>query len=130
MFGRAFEMAQLAFPLTLEPSCEWFTSAEIPGPYPEYPQGWGGVNAAGYQNPDFDQACQAGRTTLPEAAQYRQANFQAQAIFARDLPVIPLYLRLNVLAARPGLCGLRLDASTVSALWNVETWNEGVNCRR
>ena len=130
VFGRAFEMAQLAFPLTLEPSCEWFTRAEIPGPYPEYPQGWGGVNAAGYQNPDFDQACQATRTSLSEAAQYQQAHFQAQVIFASDLPVIPLYLRLNVLAARSGLCGLRLDASTTSALWNVETWTEGVNCGR
>jgi peptide/nickel transport system substrate-binding protein len=130
VFGRAFEMAQLAFPLTLEPSCEWFTSAEIPGPYPEYPLGWGGVNATGYQNPDFDQACQAARTSLAEAAQYQQAHFQAQAIFASDLPVIPLYLRLNVLAVRSGLCGVHLDASTVSALWNVETWTEGVNCGR
>jgi len=130
VFGRAFEMAQLAFPTTLEPSCEWFTSAEIPGPYPEYPQGWGGVNAAGYYNPDFDQACRAARTSLAEAAQYQQAHFQAQAIFASDLPVIPLYLRLNVLAARPGLCGFRLDASSVSVLWNVETWSEGVNCGR
>jgi peptide/nickel transport system substrate-binding protein len=130
VFGRAFEMAQLAFPITLEPSCEWFTSAEIPGPYPDYPQGWGGVNAAGYHNPDFDQACQTARTSLAEAAQYRQAHFQAQVIFAIDLPVIPLYLRLNVLAAQSSLCGLRLDASSVSALWNVETWTEGANCGR
>jgi peptide/nickel transport system substrate-binding protein len=130
VFGRAFEMAELAFPITLEPSCEWFTSAEIPGPYPEYPQGWGGANASGYRNPEFDRACQTARTSLPESAQYQQAHFQAQAIFASDLPVIPLYLRLNVLVRRPGLCGLRLDASTVSALWNVETWSEGVNCGR
>jgi peptide/nickel transport system substrate-binding protein len=130
VFGRAFEMAQLAFPITLEPSCEWFTSAEIPGPYPEYPHGWGGTNAAGYRNADFDQACQAARSSLPESAQYRQAHFQAQAIFAADLPVIPLYLRLNVLAWRPGLCGVQMDASTVNVLWNLETWSESTNCGR
>ena len=130
VFGRAFEMAQLAFPLTRQPACELFTSAEIPGPYPEYPQGWGGVNASGYRSADFDQACQAARTSLPGSDQYQQAHFQAQVIFAADLPVIPLYLRLNVLAARPGLCGVQLDASTVSALWNVETWSEGINCGR
>jgi peptide/nickel transport system substrate-binding protein len=130
VFGRTFDLAQLAMPFALEPSCELFTSAEIPGPYPDYPQGWGGVNAAGYQNPDFDQACQAARTSLPESALHQQAHFRAQAIFANDLPVIPLYLRLNVLAARPGLCGIQLDASTTNALWNLETWVEGENCGR
>jgi len=130
VFGRAFDLAQLAMPFALEPSCELFTSVEIPGPYPEYPQGWGGVNAAGYHNLDFDQACQAARTSLPESALHQQAHFAAQAIFANDLPVIPLYMRLNVLAARPGLCGVMLDASTTNALWNLETWGEGDNCRR
>ena len=130
VFGRAFEMAQLAFPLTLQPACELFTSAEIPGPYPEYPLGWGGANAAGYHNPDFDQACQTARSTLAGSDQHQQAHFRAQAIFASDLPAIPLYLRLNVLARRPGLCGLSLDFSTTSALWNVETWSEGANCGR
>lgn len=129
VFGRAFDLAQLAMPLTLEPSCELFISAEIPGPYPEYPQGWGGANAAGYSNPDFDQACQAARTSLPESAQHRQEHFRAQAIFANDLPAIPLYLRLNVLASRPGLCGVKLDASTTSALWNLGTWTEGAGCK-
>lgn len=130
VFGRAFDLAQLAMPLALEPSCELFTSAEIPGPYPEYPLGWGGSNAAGYRNPDFDQACQTARTSLAESPLHQQAHFRAQAIFASDLPVIPLYLRLNVLAARPGLCGVRLDASTTNALWNLETWVEGVDCGR
>jgi len=130
VFGRAFDMAQLALPLALQPSCELFTSGEIPGPYPEYPQGWGGANAAGYHNPEFDQACQTARNSMAGSAQYQQAQFQAQAIFASDLPVIPLYLRLNVLAARPGLCGLRLDGSTGNTLWNLETWVEGVNCGR
>jgi len=130
VFGRAFELAQLAVPFALEPSCELFTSAEIPGPYPEYPQGWGGANAAGYQNPDYDQACQAARTSLAESTQHQQAHYQAQVLFASDLPVIPLYLRLNVLAARPGLCGVKLDASISSDLWNLETWFEGANCGR
>jgi peptide/nickel transport system substrate-binding protein len=128
VFGRQFDLAQLAIPFTRQPSCELFTSAEIPGPYPEYPLGWGGANAAGYQNPDFDQACQAARTSLPELPLHQQAHFRAQAIFARDLPVIPLYLRLNVLAARPDLCGVKVDASSASALWNMETWFQGDRC--
>jgi peptide/nickel transport system substrate-binding protein len=105
-----------------------FTSPEIPGPYPEYPLGWGGANATGYHNPEFDQACQTARNSLDE--QNRAAHFQAQAIFASDLPAIPLYLRMNVLAARPGLCGVSLEASTVSALWNLEIWVEDGSCSR
>jgi peptide/nickel transport system substrate-binding protein len=128
VFGRKFELAQLAIPVVLQPSCELFTSAEIPGPYPEYPQGWGGANASGYQNPEFDQACQAALTSLDE--QNRMAHLQAQDIFARDLPAIPLYQRLNVLAARADLCGINLDASTVNALWNLETWVFDGSCDR
>ncbi len=130
VFGRSFDMAQMAVPVALQPSCELFTGAEIPGPYPEYPLGWGGVNASGYRNPEFDRACQEMHNSLVESDQYRQAISQAQAIFAADLPVIPLYLRLNVLAARPSLCGIQVDASTTSVLWNIETWNDGSNCGR
>ena len=102
--------------------------AEIPGPYPQSPKGWGGANASGYSNPAFDQACQQALSSLPDDAGYKEAQSQAQEIFAEDLPAIPLYLRLDLVATRPDMCGVTLDPSAESALWNLEAFNYGASC--
>jgi len=129
VFGRQFDMAQFAWVTGLEPPCFLFTSAEIPGPYPEFPKGWGGANASGYSNPAFDQACQTARTTLPDFPAYQEAHRVAQLIFAEDVPVIPLYLHLKQVAIRPDMCGLRVDPSTDSVLWNLEVLDYGADCQ-
>jgi peptide/nickel transport system substrate-binding protein len=128
VFGRKFDMAQFALPLALEPSCTLYVSGEIPGPYPEFPKGWGGANVSGYQNSAFDLACQAARFSLPDTPQHQQAHFQAQAIFAEDLPVLPLYLRPQVFVTRPDFCGVEPDPSSSSVLWNLEQWDYGKEC--
>ena len=43
---------------------------------------------------------------MPE---HRQAHYLAQAIFTEDLPALPLYQRLKLVAARPDFCGLALE---------------------
>jgi ABC-type transport system substrate-binding protein len=121
-------MAQFAWTNSLEPPCFLYTSDEIPGPYPDYPKGWGGANASGYSNPEFDQACQLARTTLPDRPEHAQAHRRAQEIFADDLPAIPLYLHLKYAATRPDMCGLILDPSASSALWNLEDFDYGPAC--
>jgi len=130
VFGRQFDMAQFALPLTLEPSCTLYVSGEIPGPYPEFPKGWGGANVSGYQSSAFDLACQAARFSLPDTPQHQQAHFQAQAIFAEDLPVLPLYLRPQVFVARLDFCGVETDPSASSVLWNLEQWDYGTGCEK
>ena len=52
----------------MEPACFLYTSEEIPGPYPQYPKGWGGANASGYSNLQFDLACRQALNSLPDAA--------------------------------------------------------------
>jgi peptide/nickel transport system substrate-binding protein len=128
LFGRNFDMAQFAWTNSLEPPCFLFTSTQIPGPYPDYPNGWGGGNAAGYNNPDFDAACDRARNTLPGAAGYVESQQQAQLLFAEDLPVLPLYIAPRQAASRPDFCGLVIDPSADSILWNLESFDYGEGC--
>lgn len=128
LFGRNFSLAQFGWASSLQPACYLYTSQEIPGPYPQYPRGWGGANLSGYSNPEFDRACQQARLTLPEMPEHRNAHFLAQSIFAEELPALPLYQRLKLVAARPDFCGLAIDSSTESALWNLESLDYDQDC--
>ncbi len=126
VFGRNFSLVQYGWISALEPPCFLYMTQEIPGSYPAYPKGWGGANAAGYSNAEFDRACQQAQTTLPDSPEHRAAHFQAQAIFSQDLPALPLYQRLKLVATRPELCGVTVDPSSETALWNLESF--GVGC--
>jgi peptide/nickel transport system substrate-binding protein len=122
IFGRNFSLAQFGWVTATEPPCFLYATSEIPGPYPAFPKGWGGANVSGYSNPAFDQACQAAQSALPGSPEYVQAQAQAQALFAEDLPALPLYLHLKMVAMRPDLCDVRLEPVADSALWNLESF--------
>jgi peptide/nickel transport system substrate-binding protein len=125
LFGRQFDLAEYAIGVNnLEPQCGWFTTSEIPSAS----NNWIGTNISGYENPDFDNACDQALESLPGEARYT-SHQEAQAIFAVELPSIPLYLRLKVAAARPDFCGFSLDPSSSSALADIETFNYGIECR-
>lgn len=128
IFGRKFDMAQFAWSSSLEPPCFLYASDEVPGPYPEHAKGWGGANASGYSNPEYDQSCQKARYSLPDMPDHADAHRQAQTIFAEDLPVIPLYLHVDQLATRADMCGVIMDPSARSSLWNLEAFDYGPNC--
>jgi peptide/nickel transport system substrate-binding protein len=130
IFGRNFDMAQFGWTSSIEPPCFLYTSNEIPGPYPDHLRGWGGANASGFSNPDFDQACLIARFSLPDSQEYGEVHRRAQEIFAEELPAIPLYLRVKVAAMRTDLCGAVPDPSAASALWNLEAFNYGEACNR
>jgi peptide/nickel transport system substrate-binding protein len=128
IFGRNFHLAQFGWVSPLEPPCRLYTSAEIPGPYPDFSKGWGGANASGYSNPEFDRLCQAALTALPGSPERLAAHQAAQAIFAEDLPALPLYARLKLAVTRPDFCGADLDPSSESPLWNLERFDYGEAC--
>ncbi|HLA99029.1 MAG TPA: ABC transporter substrate-binding protein [Anaerolineales bacterium] len=129
IFGRQFDMAQFAWVASLEPPCSLYTSAEIPGPYPEFPKGWGGGNASGYSSAEFDQACQSAQQRFWDQPEYALAQQQAQLVFSQDLPALPLYAHLGLVVSRPDFCGLSLDPSTPSALWSLEAFDYGPSCQ-
>jgi peptide/nickel transport system substrate-binding protein len=129
VFGRAFDLAQLAWATALEPPCSLYLSGEIPGPYPDYPLGWGGVNASGYSNAAYDQACLDATYALPDLPQYSQQHVQAEAIFADDLPALPLYWHYRLVVGRPDLCGLPQKVVTDSIFSDLELFNYGEGCQ-
>ncbi len=124
LFGRHFDLAEYAIGVdSLEPQCSWFTSSQIPNEANH----WAGTNVTGYEDPNFDAACQKSLQTVPTDPEYA-FHQEAQAIFATELPAIPLYLRLRVAATRPDFCGFTLDASSASALADIEAFDYGKAC--
>ena len=125
LFGRQFDLAQYAMGVnSLEPQCSWFTSTQIPNAENR----WVGTNVSGYENLVFDAACLKALQTVSTDPEYA-FHQEAQAIFAADIPSIPLYLRLKVAAARPDFCGFTLDPSSSSALADIETFDYGPACQ-
>lgn len=121
LFGRQFDLAAFAMGSTgVETSCEWFTSSEVPNDA----NVWVGTNVGGYANPAFDAVCRTALQSFPDETSHADAYAQAQSIFADELPVIPLYWRLKVAAARTGLCGLSLDPTMTGLLWNIEVMDD------
>jgi len=129
VFGRAFDLAQFAWMTAVEPPCSLYLTNEIPGPYPDYALGWGGVNASGYSNPAYDQACLDAIYSLPDMSQHQQKHAEAQVIFAEDLPALPLYWHYRVIVGRPDLCGIPQQAVTDSVFLDLELFNYGEGCR-
>ena len=125
LFGRQFDLAEYAIGVNnLEPQCNWFTTAQIP----TLANNWVGTNISGYKNPAFDTACQQALQALPDDPAYT-SHQQAQAIFASELPSIPLYLRLKVAATRADFCGLTLDPSSTYALADIASFDYGTACK-
>jgi peptide/nickel transport system substrate-binding protein len=129
VFGRKFSLAQFAWPVTTSPACSLYSTQEIPGPYPQYPKGWGGANDTGYSNPQYDQACQAATNSLPDTPEFLAAAQQAQAIFAEDLPVLPLYLQSGWVVTRPDFCGLQPGPANADVYQNTESFDFGEGCK-
>jgi len=124
LFGRQFDLAEYAIGVnSLEPQCGWFTSPQIPTDANH----WVGTNISGYKNPTFDAACQQALQSLPDDPEYA-LHQEAQAIFASEIPSIPLYLRLKVAAARSDFCGFSLDPSSSYPLANIEEFDYGDSC--
>lgn len=126
LFGRRFDLAEFAMGSAgFVPPCEWFSSPEVPAAANR----WVGTNVSGYGSQEYDEACQAARQSLPDEAAHAEAYGRAQSLFAADLPVIPLYWRVRVAAARPEVCNFSLDPTAAGALWNVENFDSGDGCQ-
>lgn len=136
IFGRQFDLVQFAWLIGVEPPCDlWITDA-VPGPPGDtwtsiltgesgltFPYGWGGWNNTGYHNPAYDAACKQGLASLPGQSTYITAYQEAQRIFAEDLPVIPLYLRIKIAVTGTDITGMQLDPTANSEFWNIEAFD-------
>jgi peptide/nickel transport system substrate-binding protein len=129
LFGRRYDLGEFAWLTGVEPACDLYLSTLIPGPEGEpieghynpdatYP-GWGGQNNAGFISEEYDAACNRALGSLPGTEDYEEGHLEAQRIFSREVPIIPLFLRLKVAAARPGVQNFVVDSTQNSEMFNI-----------
>jgi peptide/nickel transport system substrate-binding protein len=132
LFGRKFDLGQFAWLTGVEPPCDLYMTEYLSGP-PESVNpltgknynSFGDSNETGYSNADYDAVCKAAKQALPGQPAYDENHLQAQILFAEDLPVVPLFLRLKLAAARPDMCGFIMDPTANSEMWNIEAFDYG-----
>lgn len=124
LFGRKFDMAQIAWQAGPKNPCDMFMSSQIPSSKNQ----WMGINLGGYANPAFDAACTTALATAPDSAGYAENNAAVQKLFSDELPAIPIYFHLKIAASRPDFCGLDMDVSSRSALRAIESFDIGQSC--
>ncbi len=115
LFGTRFDLGEFAWLTGIEPSCDLYLSSQIP----TAENGWAGQNEAGFINEEYDAACLKAIGNLPGTAEYSEGHAEAQRIFSEQLPVLPLFLRLKVAAARPEVLNFGVDPTENSELYNI-----------
>ena len=99
----------------------WVTSPDPAGFVPTW--GCGGES-------NYMQYCNRAATRMLEASNSelnpgkRAALFQkADALFANDIPTIPMYSRPNPLIWKSGIVGMKNNASLTGFAWNAQDWH-------
>ena len=121
IFGRSFDLAELAWSTGRVPPCFLFTSTEIPSERNKWlGTQFGGVNITGWANDDYDLACEQALSAGLDEELLRSTNQRMQEILMEELPVLPLFFHVKAMVSRPDLCGLDLDVTARSALRDIE----------
>lgn len=137
IFGRRFDLAQFAWSASDQSACQLWTGRQVPGD-PNlvddegnalFPYGWGGVNAGGFRDSEYDRLCDAAINALPGEPGYVETHQAMQSYFASQLPVVPLYQQVSLALSRADMCGFSLDPASISDLWNIENFNHGSGCQ-
>jgi peptide/nickel transport system substrate-binding protein len=116
LFGRHFDLGEFAWLTGVEPPCALYLTSE----WPSEESGWAGQNDPGFTDTEYDRVCNAALQSLPGTAAYTDNHLKAQELFAEHLPVVPLFLRLKIAAARPEVEGFKMDPTCNTELFNVE----------
>ncbi|MFW6115740.1 MAG: peptide ABC transporter substrate-binding protein [Chloroflexota bacterium] len=119
VFGRQFDLALFSWLNGLDAPCQLYLSTQIPNE----DNWWATSNNPGYHNEVYDQACYAALTALYGTEAHQRNHREAQAIFSRDLPVLPLYFVPRLLVVSPRVTGVTLDPSQQTPFWNIESFD-------
>ncbi len=122
LFGRNFDLVQWGRQAA---DCTLYTSEQIPS----RANNWLGFNVSGYSDAEFDAACRQAVRTRSDHPAYRQRHQDVQRLFVNQAPSVPLYFRLKMAVSRPDFCGMEMDVTARSALWNIEEFDYGDACR-
>lgn len=114
-FGGHVDMVVWSWFTWVTPPCDLFASWEVPSAaFPE------GSNASGFSDASYDAACRAVLYSPGAEGGSAGAAALTQQVFRSDLPALPLVVLPRVVVVRASVCGLTLDPSPASLLWNLE----------
>ena len=119
VFGRQFDLALFSWLNGLSAPCGLYLSSEVP----QQNNWWATSNNPGYESEAYDRACRSGLEAVYGTEAYVERHREAQAIFSRDLPVLPLYFVPKLLALSPEVRGVTLDPSQQTSFWNIEAFD-------
>ncbi len=108
IFGRKFDAAVFAWLLPGEPACHLYMEKTRED-----------VNVTGWSDGAFDNACKNGRQSFTNSDSYNAAHQEAMAIYADNLPSIPLFSRLRIAAITPRVQNFTLNSTQTAPLWNI-----------
>ena len=141
LFGRQFDMGQYAWRTGIKSPCDLYQSNLTPGPAGEEwtsildgttrtfsLNGWFAQNNPGFADEEYDRACNIALGSLPGQPEYEAAHLEAQRIFAEQLPIVPLFPRINLAATRPDMCGFSMNPTANNEFWNIEEFDYGEGC--
>jgi peptide/nickel transport system substrate-binding protein len=117
LFGRRFDLGEFAWLTGVQPPVGLYYCTEIPAEE----NSWAGQNQTGWCNPEYDRIGKQAENTLSRDESLPMYS-EAQAIFSDELPVIPLFARVKVMATNPNLVNFMPNATVNSETWNIETW--------
>ncbi|MBN1266836.1 MAG: hypothetical protein JXA25_15175 [Anaerolineales bacterium] len=123
VFSRTFSAVVWAWPVFSSPPCEMYESGQIPSDTSRY-----GINASGFTNSGFDQACGTVQLSLADSSKAVEAAAATEQLLAEEIPGLPLFERPRVAAYATDICGVDVNPSAFSVLWNLEELHRGDDC--
>jgi peptide/nickel transport system substrate-binding protein len=125
LFGRNFDMAEFFWEAGARPACAAYLSGQIPSAQNQ----WIGANVTGWSSAAFDAACNAALWARPDQPDYAARIQAAEKAYADELPSVPLFFQIHLAIARPDMCGVELDPTARSLVWNLEQLDYGKDCK-
>jgi peptide/nickel transport system substrate-binding protein len=117
LFQRQFDIALFGWTASPDPGgLLLWSCAAIPSPDNNFT----GDNFTGWCKRDANRAIREAVTSL-DFAQRKAAYLRQQQLWADDLPVLPLFQRLGVVLAAPGISGVQPDG-LAPVTWNIGAW--------
>lgn len=117
LFRRTFELTLFAWIAGPDPrGWERWSCTGVPNET----NGWVGNNFPGWCFFEADQAIRVATTALDQTER-SAAYLRQQQLFTQELPVLPLFQRVDLTLSAPGLMGVRPDP-TAPFTWNLTEW--------
>lgn len=118
LFRRTFELALFAWIAGPDPrGWERWSCAGVPNEN----NGWTGNNFSGWCFFEADRAIRIATTSLAREER-ATAYLRQQQLFTQELPVLPLFQRVDVTLVGPSLAGVTADP-TAPITWNIADWS-------